>query len=49
MEPIYVALFTEVGGKVKYDADNSGYGWKTEVKISGDRVAQPHTCNMKRP
>jgi len=35
--------------EVKYDQDNSGYGFKTDTRIEGYVTAQPTSCQMKRP
>ena len=35
--------------EVKYDQDNSGYGFKTDARIEAYVTAQPTSCNMKRP
>jgi branched-chain amino acid transport system substrate-binding protein len=35
--------------EVKYDQDNSGYGFKTDARFDAYITAQPTSCNMKRP
>ena len=35
--------------EVRYDQDNSGYGFKTDARIEGFVTVQPTSCNMKRP
>ena len=47
--PQYIATFTKVGGPVKYDAEGTGYGWKTDVRIEGKDMAMPTTCHMEVP
>ena len=47
--PQYIAIFTKTGGAVKYDAEGTGYGWKTELRIEGKDVAMPTTCKMEVP
>lgn len=50
MQPIYIATFTKAGGKgVKYDAEGTGYGWKTDVRIEYKDTVMPTTCKMQRP
>lgn len=44
--PFYQALFTK---NVKYDSERTGFGWKTEMTIKADELAQPTSCKMKRP
>jgi len=34
---------------VKYDQDNSGFGFKTDARIDAYVSAQPTSCQMKRP
>jgi len=50
MQPIYIATFTKAGGKdVKIDAEGSGYGWKTDLRIESADTVLPTTCKMERP
>ncbi|CAN5400960.1 branched-chain amino acid ABC transporter substrate-binding protein [soil metagenome] len=49
-QPLYISTWTKVNGKdVKYDQENTGYGWKTDQKIEAFVAAQPTSCQMKRP
>ncbi len=49
-QPLYIATWTKVNGKdVKFDQENTGYGWKTDQKIDAFVAAQPTSCQMKRP
>lgn len=49
-QPIYITTWVKTNGKdVKFDQENTGYGWKTEQKISAFVAAQPTSCQMKRP
>lgn len=49
-QPLYIATWTKVNGKdVKYDQENTGFGWKTEQKLDTYVAAQPTSCQMKRP
>ena len=47
--PQYIATFSKVGGPVKYDAEGTGYGWKTDLKLEGKDGALPTTCKMDVP
>lgn len=49
MQPIYIATFTKKGGAVKYDAEGTGYGWKTDVRVEYKDTILPTTCKMQRP
>ena len=49
-QPLYVSTWTQVNGKdVKYDQENTGYGWKTDMKVETYIGTQPTSCQMKRP
>jgi branched-chain amino acid transport system substrate-binding protein len=49
-QPLYIATWSKVDGKtVRYDQENTGYGWKTDQKIDSYVAAQPTSCQMKRP
>lgn len=47
--PLYIATFTKAGGAVKYDAESTGYGWKTDLRIEAKDAAMPTTCKMEVP
>ena len=49
-QPVFIATWAKVDGKkVKYDAENTGYGWRSDVKLDSYVAAQPTSCQMKRP
>jgi branched-chain amino acid transport system substrate-binding protein len=49
-QPVFISSWQKVDGKtVKYDQENTGYGWRTEAKIEAYVASQPTSCNMKRP
>ncbi|WP_420093134.1 branched-chain amino acid ABC transporter substrate-binding protein [Noviherbaspirillum denitrificans] len=49
-QPLYITTWTKVNGKdVKFDQENTGYGWKTDVKFDTHVGVQPTSCQMKRP
>jgi branched-chain amino acid transport system substrate-binding protein len=49
-QPLYVATWSKVDGKiVKYDQENTGYGWRTDQKVETYVATQPTSCQMKRP
>ena len=49
MQPLYIATFTRMGGPVKYDAEGTGFGWKTDMRIEAKDPVLPTTCKMERP
>lgn len=49
-QPLVIAVWAKVDGKtVKYDQENTGYGWKTVQDVAPYIAAQPTSCQMKRP
>jgi branched-chain amino acid transport system substrate-binding protein len=49
-QPLYISTWAKVDGKkVKYDAENTGYGWSMDQKIESYVATQPTSCQMKRP
>ncbi|HBO77422.1 MAG TPA: branched-chain amino acid ABC transporter substrate-binding protein [Cupriavidus sp.] len=49
-QPLVVATWTKVNGKdIKFDQENTGYGWKTNAQLDQFVAAQPTSCQMKRP
>ncbi len=49
-QPLYIATWTKVNGKdVKFDQENTGYGWKTNQVLDTHISTQPTSCQMKRP
>jgi branched-chain amino acid transport system substrate-binding protein len=50
MQPIYLATFTKVDGKeVRIDAEGTGIGWKTDMRVEAKDTVMPTTCKMQRP
>jgi branched-chain amino acid transport system substrate-binding protein len=49
MQPIYIATFTRAGKDVKYDAERTGFGWKTDTRTEARDTVMPTTCVMNRP
>ena len=46
LSPLHEAVFTR---GVKYDAEKTGLGWKTEATLTAADLTLPTTCKMKRP
>ncbi len=42
----FVGMFSK---DVKYDSEKTGLGWKTVQTVDAKDIAQPTTCQMKRP
>ena len=51
MAPIYVTSFVRKGQPgVRYDTENTGFGWKTEMLVPAkDNVPPRVRCQMERP
>ena len=48
--PLFLGLWDKQGSKgVKYDAESTGYGFRSEVVWDAYVSAQPTSCQMKRP
>ena len=48
--PLYLGIWAKQGSKgVKYDAENTGYGFRSEVVWDAYVSSQPTSCQMKRP
>ena len=47
--PLYIATFTKVGGEVKYDLEDTGYGFRTDMTIEPKDSTLPTTCRRERP
>ncbi len=43
------AKFKGTDKDVKYDLEDTGYGFKTDARLEGYVTAQPTSCQMKRP
>ena len=48
-QPLFVSTFTKAGGAVKYDAEKTGFGFRTEKAIPTYVASTPTSCNMRRP
>ena len=50
LQNLYISTFTKADGKsVKYDVEDTGFGFKTDVELQRKDTALPTTCKMKRP
>lgn len=50
IQPLYISTMTKAGTKtVKYDVENTGLGWKTNMRVEAANTAMPTPCKMKRP
>ena len=50
LQPLYIAKWVKVNKKdVRFDQENTGYGWKTEALLPTYLATQPTSCQMQRP
>jgi branched-chain amino acid transport system substrate-binding protein len=54
IQPLYIATFDRTAAKggpkeIRNDLENTGLGFRTDVRIEGYVSAQPTSCQMKRP
>ena len=48
--PLFLGIWTKQGSKgVKYDAENTGYGFRSEMVSDAYVSSQPTSCQMKLP
>ena len=48
-QPLFVSTFTKAGGAVRFDAEKTGFGFRTEKAIPTYVASTPTSCNMQRP
>jgi len=49
-QPLYLVGWVKANGKdVKFDMENTGFGWKTQQRFDSYVASQPTSCQMKRP
>lgn len=49
-QPLYIGTWARKNNTdVRFDQENTGYGWRTNQKIDAYVAAQPTSCQMKRP
>lgn len=46
IQPLFISTFAE---GVKFDLENTGFGFKTDAKIDAKATETPTTCKMQRP
>ena len=46
LQPMFVSTFSE---GVKYPAEKTAFGFRTDMRIEADKTAMPTTCKMVRP
>jgi branched-chain amino acid transport system substrate-binding protein len=47
---LFISTWAKMNGQdVRYDEENTGYGWKPDRRIAPEVIEQPTSCQMKRP
>ena len=50
IQNLYISTFTKADGKnPKYDVEDTGFGFKTDVELQRKDTVLPTSCKMKRP
>lgn len=49
MQPLFLATFTKMGGEVRYDLEDTGMGFRNELRFEPADTTLPTTCKMRRP
>jgi len=47
IQPLFISTFSK--DYLKYDSEDTGFGWTLDKKIPAEDTALPTTCEMKRP
>jgi branched-chain amino acid transport system substrate-binding protein len=48
-QDMYISVLTPVTGDMKFDEENTGWGWKTTAKIPVSETEVATTCKMTKP
>lgn len=48
-QPLFISVWTKLGGEVKHESEKTGHGFKTVRAIPTYVASQPTSCNMQRP
>lgn len=48
-QDMYISVMTPLTGSMKFDEENTGWGWKTTAKIPVRETELPTTCRMSKP
>jgi len=48
-QDVYISVMTPVTAEMKFDEENTGWGWKTTAKIPMPETEVPTTCKMTKP
>ena len=49
-QPLFITTWTKTDGKeIRWDQENTGYGWRIDQKIEPFVATQPTSCQMTRP
>jgi len=48
-QDMFVLTFAPKTEAIRYDEENTGWGWKTVAEIPAADTVQPNTCRMNRP
>ncbi len=50
IQPLYVSVMQRISdGRIRFDNEGSGYGFRTETYLPAMQTALPTTCRMQRP
>ena len=47
LHPLFVSVFTDEG--ITNDSENTGLGWKTVLKVDGERLNDDSGCQVEKP
>ena len=47
LHPLFVSVFTDEN--ITNDSENTGLGWKTILKVDGERLSDDSGCQVEKP
>lgn len=49
IQTLFISTFAKLDAKTKFDAENTGYGFRVDKRIEPKDTVMPTTCKMERP
>ena len=49
-QTMFISTMVKAGtDKVPFDVENTGLGWRTDMRVDTEKTMKPTVCKMKRP
>lgn len=50
IQPMFISTMVKAGtDTTAFDVENTGLGWRTDMRVEAEKTAMPTVCKMKRP